>query len=135
MLCDASLIGRSFLLSLSFSGVDVNRRILRENESDIKPRNSDQRWTTCVASVWGITRCWTKIRENAVWHFVNIIGYGECISGLYPYGVNINYQLIQQARACELWTKFLKQGILLTSWWYKDIKMSHSKSTFCKFYD
>lgn len=34
-----------------FSWVDVNRRILRENESDIKPRNSDRRWKTCVASV------------------------------------------------------------------------------------
>lgn len=51
VLYDASLIGRSCLLSISFSGVDVNSRSLRENESDIKPRNSDQRRTTCFASL------------------------------------------------------------------------------------
>lgn len=37
-----------------FSGVDVNRRSLREttsHESNIKPRNSDQRRTTCFASL------------------------------------------------------------------------------------
>lgn len=51
VLYDASLIGRSCLLSISFSGVDVNSRSLRENESDIKPQNSDQRRTTCFASL------------------------------------------------------------------------------------
>lgn len=54
VLYDATLIGRSCLLSISFSGVDVNRRSLREttsHESDIKPRNSDQRRTTCFASL------------------------------------------------------------------------------------